>query len=458
MISGMEQQHIHCIGIGGIGVSALARLCRSRGFKVSGSDLAESEITEKLRKEGVAVAIGPHRASNIPKNATAVIYTAALEPSNPELREARRRKIKTRSYAEAIGELTRKYQTIAVAGAHGKSTTTALTSLILAKGGIDPTVIVGTKLREFKNSNFRRGRSRYLVLEADEYRTSFTNYTPFIAVVTNIDREHLDFYKNVSRIEAAFKKFLLRLRPGGILVLNRDNRRLARIGERLEKQAGAKIIWYSLRDPKAKRIARLLQVPGKHNVSNALAAHAVGRIFKIPEKTIFSALHSYCGAWRRFDYQGVLALHGSARRGSAKIFADYAHHPTEIAATIQGTREKFPKSKIWCVFQPHHYERTRDLFREFTSAFDGCDAVVMLDIYEVAGREKKNKSPKINSKTLAEAVTRRGVTAHYLREPKRLKSFLQKNLEAGDVVLMMGAGSIWEMTKKLMNTEKRRRT
>lgn len=446
----MKREHIHCIGIGGIGVSALARLYRSRGFRVSGSDLAKSEITEKLQKEGIAVSIGPHRASNIPKSATTVIYTAALKPSNPELRGAMRRKIKTRSYAEAIGELTRQFQTVAVAGAHGKSTTTALTSLVLANGGIDPTVIVGTKLREFKNSNFRRGRSEYLVLEADEYRTSFTNYTPFIAVVTNIDREHLDFYKNVSRIEAAFKKFLLRLRPGGILVLNRDNRRLVRIGERLKKQAGAKIIWYSLRDRRAGRVARYLQIPGKHNVSNALAAHAVGRIFKIPEKTIFSALHSYCGAWRRFDYQGEFA--------GAKVIADYAHHPAEIAATVQGTREKFPNSQIWCVFQPHHYERTRDLFREFARSFDGCNAVVMLDIYEVAGREKKNKSPKINSKTLAEAVTRRGVAAHYLREPKRLKTFLQKNLAAGDVVLMMGAGSIWEMTKKLMkkNGKKKR--
>jgi len=134
----------------------------------------------------------------------------------------------------------------------------------------------------------------------------------------------------------------------------------------------------------------------------------------------------------------------------AKIFADYAHHPTEIAATIQGTREKFPNSRIWCVFQPHHYERTRDLFREFTRAFDGCDAVLMLDIYEVAGREKKNKSPKIHSERLAQAIARRGVAAHYLSEPKRLKTFLRKHLETGDVVLMMGAGSIWEMTKKLM--------
>lgn len=452
----MKQRHIHCIGIGGIGVSALARLYRSRGFRVSGSDLAKSEITEKLQKEGIAVSIGPHRASNISKGATAVIYTAALKPSNPELREATRRKIKTQSYAEAIGELTRQFQTIAVAGAHGKSTTTALTSLVLNHGGIDPTVIVGTKLREFKNSNFRRGRSEYLVLEADEYRTSFTNYTPFIVVVTNIDREHLDFYKSISRIEAAFKKFLLRLRPGGILVLNRDNQRLARIGEWLKKQAGAKVIWYSLRDRRAERVARHLQIPGKHNVSNALAAHAVGRIFKIPEKTIFSALHSYCGAWRRFDYQGVFCFkNSSGRRGGAKIFADYAHHPTEIAATIQGTREKFPNSRIWCVFQPHHYERTRDLFREFARSFDGCNAVVMLDIYEVAGREKKNKSPKINSKTLAEAIARRGVAAHYLRAPKRLKMFLQKNLAAGDVVLMMGAGSIWEMTKKLMKKKEK---
>lgn len=437
-----KREHIHCVGIGGIGVSALARLYRSRGLIVSGSDLARSEITDTLVKEGIRVFIGPHKAANVARDVTTVIHTAAAPHSNPELREARKRGIALKSYAEAIGELTREYQTVAIAGAHGKSTTTALTALMLERGGYDPTVIVGTKLREFAGSNFRRGDSPYLVLEADEYRTSFTNYTPFIAVVTNIDREHLDFYKNISRIKLAFEQFLSGLRPGGVLVLNSENRPLREIGKRLERERRMPIVWYSLRDRSAARIKKALQIPGKHNLSNAIAAFTVGRLFNIPEPVIFSSLHSYRGAWRRFDYQGIFA--------GAKLFADYAHHPTEIAATIQGARERFPRAKIWCVFQPHHYERTRDLFPEFTKAFDKADEVIMLDIYEVAGRERKNHSSKINSERLSNAIARRGVHSQYLPDPAKLSTLLHANVARGDVVLMMGAGTIWEMTRDVM--------
>ena len=436
--------HIHCIGIGGIGVSALARLYRARGYRVSGSDLTRSEITDALRREGIRVFIGPHRRSNLAPGVTRAVYSVAAKPSNPELVEAKQRGIETKTYAQAVGELTGRYRAIAVAGAHGKSTTAAMIALAMTKADLDPTIIIGTKLRELKNSNFRRGKSPYLVLEADEYRASFLNYSPAIAVITNIDREHLDFYKTIANIERTFLRFLCGLRLGGVAVLNRDDRRLGRIALRLRRaRPDVRIVWYSLRDPAAEKIGRAIRIAGRHNISNAMAACAVGRLLRIPEKKILAAIGAYRGSWRRFDYQGLFA--------GAKVFADYAHHPTEIKATLAAAREKFPRSRIWCVFQPHHYERTRDLFKEFAGAFGGCDGLILLDIYEVAGREQNRKSGAVSSETLAAAVNRRGTPALYLPNPeRRLKAFLKTSLRPGDVLLMMGAGSIWEMTKLLM--------
>ena len=441
----MRRPHVHLIGIGGIGMSALARFYQSRGWHVSGSDLSRSEITDALKKEGIHVSIGPHRAANVPSTAAKVVYTAAAKTDNPEISGAKRRGIPALSHAQAVGELTREFKTIAVSGAHGKSTTTALIALILRRAGLDPTVIVGTKLRELKNSNFRAGKSDWLVLEADEYRASFLNYSPTIAVITNIDREHLDFYKGIKNIEAAFLKFLKRLKPGGMAVLNRDDPRLRRIAAKLAKQKSPRsVIWYSQHQPQAAGIKNVLRIPGRHNVSNALAAYAVGRALRVPVKKIFASLHAYRGSWRRFDYQGTLA--------GARVLADYAHHPTEIKATLQAAREKFPRRRIWCVFQPHHYERTHDLFGGFSRAFSDCDTLILLDIYEVAGRERKQKSRNVTSATLAKAITRRGTPALYLTNPeRRLKPFLKTWLHPGDVLLMMGAGSIWEMTKALMN-------
>ncbi len=455
----MKQGHVHCIGIGGIGVSALARLYRSRGYRVSGSDLARSEITDVLAREGIRVFIGPHRAGHVPSSATRAVYSAAVRPDNPEHGEARRRGIPCQSYARALGELTREFKTIAVAGSHGKSTTTAMVALMMTRAGLDPTVIVGTKLKEFGNANFRLGRSPYLVIEADEYRGSFWNYRPWLAVVTNIDREHLDFYRNLAGVRRGFEKFMAGVSPDGHLVLNADDARLKDTGRMARPLPRNRVHWFSFRNREAPMIRRAMRIPGRHNVANALAAYRVGEILGIPRRRIAEALSAYRGSWRRFDYQGTLTLRGApprpelgtkAGQAGAKVFADYAHHPTEIKATLQAAREKFPNSRIWCVFQPHHYERTRDLFGEFSRAFGDCDGLLLLDIYEVAGREQKAKSRNVSSEKLAVAVRRRGTPALYLPHPNRLKPFFTRWLRPGDVLLMMGAGSIWEMTKELM--------
>ena len=232
MINNKSQQ-IHFIGIGGIGVSALAKYYINQGVKVSGSDLSSSEITDDLIKLGAQIFIGKHNKKNLPKNIGAVIYTAAVQKDNPELSEAKRRKLKVKSYAQVLGELTKKYKTITVSGAHGKSTTTAMTALVLEKGHCDPLVIVGTKVREFGDSNFRPGLGGYFVLEADEWNKSFLNYRPQIAVLTNIDEEHLDIYKNIDHIEAVFKQFLTKVSKNGLIVANADDKIVKKIG--LEK-------------------------------------------------------------------------------------------------------------------------------------------------------------------------------------------------------------------------------
>ena len=440
---------VHFIGIGGIGMSALARLYRARGVRVSGSDRERSELTDALRREGMRVIIGPHRAANVPARASEAIRTSAVRDDNPEVRAARRRKIPVQYYAEALGDITREYHSIAVAGAHGKSTTTALTALVLIRGKRDPTVIVGTKLREFRDTNFRRGRSPYFVFEADEYRDAFLNSSPAVAVITNIDREHLDFHPTLRGNEAAFLKFLKRLPRGGVAILNRDNVSVRRVGARLHRaRPDIRITWYSLRDPVATRLRPLLNIPGDHNLANALAAHTVGTTLHIPRSTIFSAIAAYRGSWRRFDERGKL--------WGADVIADYAHHPTELRATLKGARERFPKRRIVAVFQPHHYERLKHLFREFAGAFRDADLALFIDVYEVAGREEKRTSPNISSAALARAVAKQGTKAHYLGRAVTRAS-IKPFLRSGDVLLLMGAGTIWNMTLRLLRGENPRR-
>lgn len=451
----MRKRRIHFIGIGGIGMSALARLFRSRGSRVSGSDVAHSEITGALRREGVRIAIGPHRAANVPPRTMEVIRTSAVQDNSPEVREARERGLAVRFYAEALGDITREYRSIAVAGAHGKSTTTALVALVLIRGGLDPTVVIGTKLREFGDANFRmgrrgeavRGQPGYLVFEADEYRDAFLNAWPAIAVVTNIDREHLDFHRTLPAIERAFEKFLNRLPHGGIAILNRDDPSIRRVAHRLRRQRkDIRIVWYSLRDREAGMIRKTLRIPGTHNVSNALAAYRVGVTCRVSRTTILRALASYCGAWRRFERMGIL-------RG-ALVIADYAHHPTEIKATLQAARERFPKRRIVAAFQPHHYERLKYLFKEFAGAFRNADLALLLDVYEVAGREVR-RNRDISSSALATAIAKQGTAAHYLG-PSVTRAKLKPHLRSGDILLLMGAGSIWEMTKRLAMRKRRR--
>lgn len=475
--------NIHFIGIGGIGVSALAQYYLAKGHQITGSDLVESEITQRLREKGVRIIIGKHKISNVKawisnpvpvktmvnlrrervKLPDLVIYSPAIQENNIELKRARRLGIKCQSYPEALGELTKKYFTIAVCGTHGKSTTTAMLSLILIKAGLDPTVIIGTKLKEFGHNNFRLGGpgnvsdrgQRLLVIEADEWKASFLNYWPKIIVLTNIEKEHLDYYKNLSHIRKTYEQFIRHLPKQGVLVANRDNQIVYRITSKFQCSGfRPQIVYYSLKQPEAKKLAKLLKIPGEHNVSNALAAFSAIRYgiryTRIPKKIIEQALSEYRGAWRRFEIK-QLKLKGQRM----KIVSDYAHHPTEIEATIKAARAKWPQKQIWLIFQPHQYQRTFYLFNDFVKLFHSLavDKAIITDIYDVAGREQKQIKIEISSKKLVEAINKPEKVI-YLKKEKILP-YLRKNINRtvskkkldDAVIIIMGAGDIYKLAE-----------
>lgn len=403
---------IHFIGIGGIGVSALARYYLAKGYSVSGSDLTSSEITQALEKEGVKIHIGKHSRKNLPKGVDLIIYSPAVKKSNPEFLKS-----KAKSYPQALGELTKNHFTIAVAGTHGKSTTTAMIGIILAAAGLDPTVIVGTKVKEFKNSNCRIGKSKYLVIEACEYDSSFLNYWPDIAVITNIEAEHLDYFKNFSNVLKAFESFVGKLPKNGILI-NEEK--------------------YKNRE-RAERLKKVLKIPGEHNINNALAALAVALALGIHDKIAYRALSKFKGSWRRFDVRKIKNL---------TVVSDYGHHPTEIKATLEAARQKWPQKKIVCVFQPHQYQRTYYFFKDFVRVFSEAktNKIIITDIYDVAGREQKNIKEKVSSEKLAKAVKKK--TVLYLPK-KDIIPYLKKKLKGDEVLIIMGAGDIYEVDKAL---------
>lgn len=430
---------IHFIGIGGIGVSALAGYYLEKGFSVSGSDLTSSEITNFLKRKGAKIFIGKHKKENLPPGVKMVVYSLAIKKSNPELKEAKKRKIKTLSYPEALGELTKKYYTIAISGTHGKSTTSAMISLILLECGLDPTVIIGTKLREFHNRNYRVGNSKYLVIEADEYKGAFLNYWPKIIVLTNIEPEHLDYFKNLKREISIYKKYLSHLPKRGGMVINLDNENTKKLYSTFSR-AIENVEGYSLKEKDiVEKIRKVLKIPGEHNVSNALAAFKVGRLLGIPKEKILKSLSKYRGAWRRFEMHDI-------RIGKKKIILvhDYAHHPTELKALFSAAREKFGRKKILAIFQPHQHQRTLFLLRKFLKLFkeSKIDRIIITDIYGVAGREKEKK---ITSKDLVKKINKKSVV--YVPQGE-LMDYLKKNTKE-DILLVIGAGDIYYTLKPL---------
>ena len=494
----VEPKSVHFIGVLGIGVSSLARWFVAQKWAVSGSDAALNPIYMELKKDGLKANIG-HKKANIPARCGMVIHSQAIRRDNPELKEVRRRNIPVLSYPEAIGELTKFYKTICVSGMHGKSTTTAMAGLMLIKAGLNPTIIIGTKLKEFGNKNFRaglalnnvEGRIPYLVLEADEYKDAFLNYSPFFAITTNLDREHLDYFKNTERIKKSFLKFFSGTRGGGALILNGDNEMLRSLNQKIDKVSKSnnlRVEWYSLRNKESVRIKKHIKLPGQHNVSNALAVFCLSKFLGISEKVFLSSISEYGGSWRRMEYRGKLQVLSSKLQ--ALVYDDYGHHPTEIKATLEAFREKFPKRRIICIFQPHQAERLKLLFKEFKNAFEDADTVVILPIYKVVGREParlpaqtgagvSSATSKYDSESLVKSMQKSKPSRpiFYLKEPKNIKNALNVLLSARSfpcplnkrdslprksalsqrksaVIVMMGAGDIVNYTDILLKVHK----
>ncbi len=425
-----KRKRVHFVGIGGIGVSSLARYFLSKGCIVSGSDSLPQNDMQSL---GVNVFQG-HFKENISKDIDLLIFSNAILPDNPEILEAKRMKIEVKSYPQALGEITKKYNTIAVSGTHGKGTTTAMLSIIMIDAGLDPTVIIGTKLKEFSGTNFRKGNSKYLLIEADEFKAAFLNYDVNLSVITNIEEDHLDFYKDINDINFTFQKYVNEnLKKNGTVILNGDDKNCLL----LKKETKKEVIEYSLSKKEKNKIR--LSIPGKHNLYNALAAFFAAKKLGIKEDIILKSILKFKGTWRRFEEKNIVLNNGK----SINLINDYAHHPTEVRATLQATKEKYPQRNIVVVFQPHQYERTYRFFNDFRKALLEFEIkkIVIPDIYTVEGRESKEIIKKVSAKKLSKEIK----NSIYTENIEKTSKYLHNYLQGDEILVIMGAGDIYKL-------------
>ena len=414
----------HFIGIGGIGVSAIARMFLLEGKHISGSDVSSSETTKELEKLGAKISIGQSEAQSedtIKNDIDVVIYTVAIPENNPELKKAREKNIPTFSYPEILGLISKEKFTIAVAGTHGKTTTTAMIATAMIDAKLDPTVVVGSLLKDQK-SNFIAGKSNYFVVEACEYKRSFLHLNPNILVITNIDDDHLDYYGDLAGVQKGFREMAEKLGEDDFLVCNPSDPKVKPI----IKGLACTVFDYTTIEKKPK-----LRIPGEHNVQNAKAALVALGIVGITEKDATKSLGAFTGTWRRFDFIGKT-------KDGTLIYDDYAHHPAEIKATLAGAREFFKKRKIIAVFQPHLFSRTKEHFNEFGEAFKEADVVILAPIY--AAREPEDKS--ISSEILAKQIRLSKENVIALKDFPAILSFLKESIGPTDIVITMGAGDI----------------
>jgi UDP-N-acetylmuramate--alanine ligase len=451
---------LHFIGIGGIGMSGIAEILLDQGFKISGSDRALSEVTERLHNLGARTFEG-HRASNIADDVDTVVYSSAVQPDNPEILEAQRRKIPIVRRAEMLAEVMRLKYGIGIAGTHGKTTTTSMTSLVLMEGGLDPTVIVGGKLSGLGGTNARLGRGEFIVVEADEYDRSFLSISPTVAVLTTLETDHLDCYRDLEDIKSAFIQFANKVPFYGFIIICLDEPALLDIMPNLSRK---KIITYGLNpqaDVQAVDIRHkdnnttytllcgkkelgtiMLQVPGKHNVQNSLGAIAVGLELGVPFEKIKSGIEKFSGVYRRWEKKGEI--------NGVAVYDDYAHHPTECRATLSGVKSGW-RRRVVCVFQPHLYSRTRDFYEDFGKSFLLSDVLIVTDIY--AAREEPIQG--VSGELIVNAAIQFGhKDAHYVSDKKQIPAFLQSIVKNGDIVITMGAGDIWKYGEEFLTQGK----
>lgn len=423
-----DVKKIHFIGVGGIGMSALARHFLAEKKIVSGSDGKLTDITKALDAEGVQI-FSSQTKDNITDDIDLVVYTEAMSSDHEEMVAAKELGVPMVNYFEALGLAMNPYYLIAVAGTHGKTTTTAMITDIFETAGKDPTTIVGS-LRAKTQSNYRVGKSKYAVVEACEYKRDFLHLKPDILVITNLEYEHTDYYKSLEDVQDAFKSLIGNLNENGVVVTDTNNPNIAPILEGLEVKVVNYIDYLDL--------GLKLKQPGFHNRLNAAAAKAAAKQEKLENEVIDSALANFVGTWRRFEYKGE--LNGSV------IFDDYAHHPTEIRAAIDGAKEMFPERRCVVVFQPHTYSRTKSLFDDFAKAFSQADEVMFLPIY---GAREENTSG-VTSRELAVKALEYIKKSTYVDSIEEAENRLRKELGEGDVLMVMGAGDVIKLSANLV--------
>ncbi len=419
----LEYKHVHCIGIGGIGLSAIARYCHANSARVTGSnDGVPTRITEDLQKEGIVVHTGNHSASYVEEGTTLIIYSIAVKNTNPELVAARNKGIACITYPEALGMLTQEYTTIAVCGTHGKTTTTAMVAKMMQACGKNPTVIVGSLLSD-GGTNFIQGDSEYLVVEACEYRRSFLNLHPTHVIVTNIDEDHLDYYKDLTDIESAFQEFADKIPVSGSLITHSD----VVLTTQAQKINADTINQHEIK----------LCVLGEHNKRNAQLALALAMILGLSEVEARKGLFAFTGTWRRLEYKGIW--------NDIAMYDDYGHHPVEIQATLQALREKYPHGKytLIVVFQPHLYSRTKLLLEDFSTSFSDADKICIMPIY--AAREVDDGT--ISSHDLVEKT----MNAISMETFDEIKKYVLGRPHYNCVLVTLGAGDISSFHDELEN-------
>ena len=436
---------VYLAGIGGMGLSALAYYFLNLNKEVSGSDLKESALTEKLQKEGLEINF-LQKKENIKKDIDLFIYTSALPPRHPELLAAKELKIKTLSYFEFLGLLSKNYKTIAIGGTNGKTTTTAILGLILEEAGLDPTVIVGSLVPQWQ-SNFRGGQSDILVLETCEWQANMLEIDPQMIILTNIAEDHLDYYKDLEDIKKHFQKFVNKLPKKGLLIKNKDDLNSNDInyhGQVLTFGKKGDYSFFNLEVQEGKQVFNInnhkviLNIPGEYNVYNSLAALALARELGVSEKIIIHSLKKFKGTWRRFEILG--------NYNNNIVISDYAHHPEAIRGLLQATKDFYPEQEIIAIFQPHHHHRTKTLLNDFAASFSLADQVIISEIYRVGGREEKEE--KISSIDLVNIMNHKYVK--YAKDFKGVKDIIKEINPINSVLLFIGAGDIDNLAREII--------
>jgi UDP-N-acetylmuramate--alanine ligase len=455
----LQKKHkIHFVGIGGVGMSGIAEILLNSGYVVTGSDLQESDATRRLRSLGARVFVG-HEEENLAGNPSVVVISTAVKYSNPEVLEARRRHIPVIPRAEMLAELMRMKYGVAVAGSHGKTTTTSMIAAVLSTAGLDPTMVIGGRVHML-GTNARRGQGEFLVAEADESDGSFLLLSPTIAVVTNIDKEHMDFHQTMERLNESFLTFVNQVPFYGLAVLCMDDANvhglLPKVKKRFATYGLSAEADFSAQDLKmtaagvgftllhhGKSLGDLhLNLPGRHSATNALAAAAVAHELEIPFFQVAEALGAFTGIHRRFEVKGE-------PRG-IMVIDDYGHHPTEIRATIGAIRDSW-KRPLTVIFQPHRFTRTRDLFDEFLTAFEGADRLVLTEIYP-AGEDPISG---ITGEALYQAIKRKGhLDVEFIPDKSQIAAPLAEKLSPGEIALTLGAGDIYKIGEALVEALK----